>query len=120
MTRLSRLPHLLHTVPEIGWIGLSEEQARQDGYDVTSGTFDLAFNARAVTLGARQGLVKVVAERRAGEVLGVHAAGPEAGELLAVATAVIQAETSLADLASLTAWHPSVTEGLVEAARRAL
>jgi dihydrolipoamide dehydrogenase len=120
VTRLARVPHLLHTLPEIAWIGLTEEQARQQGYEVTVGAFDLSFNARAVALGAREGIVKVVADRTAGEVLGVHICGPGAGELLAVATAVIQAETSLADLASLVAWHPSLTEGLVEAARRAL
>ncbi|HEX6030335.1 MAG TPA: FAD-dependent oxidoreductase [Tepidiformaceae bacterium] len=120
VTRLSRVPHLLHTFPELAWIGLTEEQATAEGYDVSTGVFDLSYNARAVALGARTGMVKVVADRELGEVLGVHLAGPAASEMLAVATAVMQAEIPLADLAAIVFWHPSVSEGLVEAAKRAL
>jgi dihydrolipoamide dehydrogenase len=120
VTRLGRVPHLLHTVPELGWIGLTEAAARAAGHDVATGLADLAFNARAITLGAREGAVKVVADRRVGEVLGVHVAGPDAAEILAVATAVMQAEIPLADLAALIPWHPGMAEGLVEAARAAL
>ena len=80
----------------------------------------MAFNARAIALGARQGLVKVIAERDLGEILGVHAVGPGAGEIIAVAAAAMQAEVTLQDLAGMVPWHPSVTEALVEAARRAL
>lgn len=119
-TRLGVTPHLLHTTPEIAWVGLDEARARAAGHDVTVGLADLAFNARAITLGARQGVVKVVAERELGEVLGVHAVGPGAGEMIAVAAAAMQAEVSLHDLATLVPWHPSMTEGLVEAAARAL
>ena len=119
-SRLSLIPHLLHTVPEVAWIGLTEEQARAEGYDVRVGLADLSYNARAITLGAREGIVKVVADGELGEVLGVHAAGPNASELLAVATTIMQAEIPLADLAAMTYWHPSIAEGLVEAARRAL
>jgi len=119
-TRLGGIPHLLHTIPEIGWVGLTEAEARARGYDVLTGTFDLSFNARAIALGARQGLVKVVAERELGEVLGVHAVGPVASEILAAAVTAMQAEVTLSDLAATVQWHPSMTEGLVEAARRAL
>lgn len=119
-TRLDRIPHVLQMFPEVGWIGLTEEQAREGGRDVVSGTFDLAYNARAVTLGAREGIVKVVASRDLGEVLGVHLAGPGATEIANIAAAVMQAEISLHDLAALTFWHPSMGEGLVEAARRAV
>lgn len=119
-TRLSALPHVLHTIPEVGWAGLTEDQARARGYDVISGVFDLSYNARAIALGAREGLVKVVAERELGEVLGVHVVGPLVSEILAVAAAVIQAEVTVHDLAAMVHWHPSVAEGLAEAAKRAL
>lgn len=119
VARLVRLPHLLHTVPEIGWIGLTEEAARAQGYDVRTGVSDLAYNARAITLGARQGLVKVVADRELGEILGVHAIGPAVSEILAAAAVAMQAEVTLDDLASTVHWHPSVAESLSEAARRA-
>lgn len=120
VTRLRALPHLLHTAPEIGWIGRTETQARAAGYEVCTGTFDLGYNARAIALGARRGLVKVVAERELGEVLGVHAVGAGASEILAAAATAMQAEVTLADLAATVHWHPSVAEGLAEAARRAL
>ncbi|MCC7363807.1 MAG: NAD(P)/FAD-dependent oxidoreductase [Dehalococcoidia bacterium] len=119
-TALKYVPHLLHTVPEVAWIGLTEERARAQGRDIATGTFDLGYNARAITLGAREGLVKVVVDRATGELAGVHAAGPDAAELLAVAATVMQAEIPAENLASLVAWHPSIAEGLVEAVRRTL
>lgn len=119
-TSLGALPHVIHTYPGIGWIGLTEEGARAAGHDVVTGIFDLSYNARAITIGAREGLVKVVADRKLGEVLGVHAVGPEVAEILAVATVTMQAEIRLQDLAAMIPWHPSVSEGLVEAARRAV
>ncbi len=118
VTCLSRLPHLLHTVPEIGWIGLSEERARAAGYQVRTGVCDLGFTARAVALGARRGLVKVVAEAELGEVLGVHVVGPGAAEILAVATTAMQAELPVQELAATVHWHPSMAEALAEAAKR--
>ncbi|MBI5947161.1 MAG: NAD(P)/FAD-dependent oxidoreductase [Chloroflexi bacterium] len=118
-TRLDRIPHLLHTLPEIGWIGLTEAQAKTAGKNVAAGVFDLSYNARAIALGAREGLVKVVADRDLGEILGVHVAGPGAAEIVNIAATLMQAEVTLADLAAMTYWHPSMAEGLVEAARRA-
>jgi dihydrolipoamide dehydrogenase len=117
--RLNRVPHVLHTVPEIGWIGLTESAAKEMGHDVIAGVFDLSYNARAVALGAREGVVKVVAERELGEVLGVHAVGPGVAEIINIAATVMQAEATIHDLAAMTYWHPSLAEGLVEAARRA-
>ncbi len=119
VTRLGRLPHLLHTVPEIGWVGMTEAQARAAGHDVRTGVVDLGFTARAVALGAREGAVKVVSEAALGEILGVHVVGPGVGEIIAVAAAAMQAEIPMQDLAALVPWHPSMVEGLVEAARRA-
>ena len=101
-------------------VGLTEEAARARGFDVATGMADLSFNARAIVVGARQGLIKVVADREIGQVLGVHAAGPGSSEVITVASTIMQAEIPLADLAALVTWHPGVTEGLVEAARRAL
>lgn len=118
VTRLSRLPHLLHTVPEIGWIGLSEERARAARYQVRTGVCDLGFTARAVALGARRGLVKVVTEAELGEVLGVHVVGPGAAEILAAAATAMQAELPVQELAATVHWHPSMAEALAEAARR--
>ncbi len=119
VSRLRNIPRILHTLPAIAWVGLTEEAAKSAGHDTVTGVFDLSFNARAVTLGARTGIVKVIADRQPGEILGVHVVGPDAAEIVAVAASLMQAEVSVHDLASTVAWHPSMTEGLVEAARRA-
>ncbi|MGE0569855.1 MAG: NAD(P)/FAD-dependent oxidoreductase [Dehalococcoidia bacterium] len=119
-TRLAHIPHVLQMFPEVAWIGLTEEQAIAAHRDVVTGVFDLAYNARAIALGAREGIVKVVADRQLGEVLGVHAAGPGAAETAHIAAAVRQAERALHERAAMTGWHPSMGEGLVEAARRTL
>jgi dihydrolipoamide dehydrogenase len=114
------LPHLLHSAPEIGWIGMTEAEARAAGRSVATGLVELAYNARAMVLGGRQGLVKVVADRELGEVLGVHVVGPAASEILAVAATAIQAEIPVYDLAATVHWHPSMAEALAEAARKAV
>lgn len=119
VTRLAAVPRLLHGVQGIAWVGTTEEAARAAGRTVRSGAYDLSFNARALTLGARTGLVKVIADGDVGEILGVHAVGPEAAEIIAVAAALMQAEVTVYDLAAMVAWHPGVAEGLVQAARRA-
>ena len=118
--RRASIPHLLHTTPEIAWTGITEEEARRRGHEVTVGVIDLAFTAHAITLGAREGMLKLVAERELGEVLGVHAAGPDAAEIVAVAALAMQSELPLDQLASTTHWHPSAAEAHAEAARRAL
>jgi dihydrolipoamide dehydrogenase len=118
-TRLGAVPRLLHTVPGIAWVGMTEDAARSAGYDPVAGVFDMSYNARAVTLGARRGVVKVIADRKLGEILGVHVVGPEAAEIISVAAALMQSEAPVEDLAAMVAWHPGVSEGLVEAARRA-
>jgi dihydrolipoamide dehydrogenase len=120
ITRLSQVPHVLHTIPEIGWVGLTEEQALSQGYAVTTGIVDLSFNARAIARGARGGVLKLVADAELGGILGVHVVGPDAAEVIALAATLMQTEATLHDVAALTLWHPSVAESLAEAARRAV
>ena len=117
-TRLEAVPHLLHTLPLVGWIGQGEDAARRSGADVAVAVVDLAANARAVAAGGRDGYLKVVADEHTGEILGVHVVGPAADEILSVAGTAMQAELTVADVAALVPWHPSLTESLVEAARK--
>ena len=116
-TRLAALPHVIHAVVEMGWVGLSEDRAKGQGLETVTGLFNLGYNARALTLGAKQGVVKVTADPELGEILGVQAIGPEAGEIVAVAAALIQAEVTVYDVADSLHWHPSTAEALSEAAR---
>lgn len=118
--RLARIPRLVHTFPPVGWVGLTEAEARAQGYDVTVGRADLAFNARSLSLGAREGAVKLVAERELGEILGVHVVGAGADEIITGAAFAIQSESPVDELAATRQWHPTFAEALGEAARQAL
>ncbi len=111
------IPHILHTEPPIGWVGLDETSARDAGYDVVTGLVDLGQTARAVVLGNRAGALKLVAERELGQVLGVHVVGPDAAEILAVGATAMSSELTVHDLASTVHWHPSGAEAIGEAAR---
>lgn len=119
VTRLAAIPRIVHTFPEAAWVGISESQAREAGYEVTTGVADLAFNAKAIAMGAREGAVKVIAERELGEILGVHVVGPGTSEILATAAAAMQAEVQVHDLAAMVQWHPELVESLADAARNA-
>ena len=117
---LRHVPRCLHTQPEYAAVGLTEAQARERGRSVRVGMADLANNARAVALGGREGAVKIVADARTGEVLGVHILGPDASELIGQAVLAMRLEATVYDLAAAVHWHPSLSEALTEAARRAL
>jgi dihydrolipoamide dehydrogenase len=116
-TRLGVVPHVLHTAPTAGWVGLNERDAAGQGYLVDAALVDLSTTARAVTLGGREGVAKLVAERELGHLLGVQIVGPEAPELVALAAQALQAELTIDDLAEAVHWHPSTAECLGDAAR---
>jgi dihydrolipoamide dehydrogenase len=113
------IPRVYHTTPEVGAVGLTEPEAAAAG-DVVVGRADLGTNARALTLGEPLGLVKVLARRPHGRVIGVHILGPHATELIAQAALALRLEALLEDLASLPVGHPTVAEALAEAALDAL
>ena len=125
---LRAVPRCIHTHPEYAAVGLSDEQARAAGgsaelaevRQVRVGLADLAANARAAALGQQEGVVKLVADARTGEILGVHILGPQASELIGQAVLAMRLEATVYDLAATVHWHPSLSEALTEAARRAL
>jgi dihydrolipoamide dehydrogenase len=118
--RLRAAPRTVHTQPELAYVGLSERAAREEGHDVHVGLCDLGGNLSAVARGRSEGGAKLVADGLHGEILGVHALGPGAGELMGQAALAMELEATVHDLAAVTHWHPSLSEALVEAARRAL
>jgi dihydrolipoamide dehydrogenase len=117
---LRAVPRCMHTQPEYAAVGLSDAQARADGREVRVGLADLSANARAAALGQGEGVVKLVADSRTGEILGVHILGPQASELIGQAVLAMRLEATVYDLAAAVHWHPSLSEALTEAARRAL
>jgi dihydrolipoamide dehydrogenase len=109
------LPVVLNTFPEIGYVGLDEAAAQARGGAVRCGRADLTYSARNLIRGGLPGTVKVIADGL-GQVLGVHAVGAGAGEIVTAAAALMQCEALVENLAGLRCWHPSAAESLAQAA----
>jgi dihydrolipoamide dehydrogenase len=111
----NRIPGATYTDPGIGSVGLTEAQARAQGYRVKVGKFPFAANSKASILGKHDGFVKVVADETYGEILGVHIIGPEAFELLSEAVAAMEAEATVETLMHTIHAHPTLYEAMGEA-----
>lgn len=115
-----RMPRATYCEPQVASVGLTEAQARERGYEVVTGVFPLQANGKAVALQETGGLVKVVGERRYGQVLGVHLVGPQVTEILAEAGLAVNMETTLEELGGTVHAHPTIAEAVREAALAAL
>jgi len=116
--RLRSLPRVVHTEPELAYVGMNEQQVQEKGIEVRTGFSDLGANIRAQARGQREGAVKLLVGAKHGEILGVHILGPGAAELIGQAALLLQLDNTVAELADITHWHPSLAEALVDAARR--
>jgi len=110
------IPIVIFTDPEIGSVGLSEEQAREAGMEPVVATFPLAASGRAGTLRAREGFTRIVADASTDRVVGVHVVGPHASELVAGGGLAIELMAAPGDVAATIHPHPTLSEGLREAA----
>jgi dihydrolipoamide dehydrogenase len=97
-------------------VGLTEQKAKEEGYDVKVGKFPFSASGKARILGETDGFVKVVSEKKYDEVLGVHIIGPHATELLAEACVAMRLETTADELGRTIHAHPTVSESIMEAA----
>jgi len=111
----NRIPGATYTEPGIGSVGLTEAQARAQGYKVKIGKFPFAANSKASILGSHDGFVKIVADERYGEILGVHIIGPQAFELLGEAVTAIESEATVETLMHTIHAHPTLYEAMGEA-----
>ncbi|MEN2982935.1 MAG: dihydrolipoyl dehydrogenase [Thermus sp.] len=111
-----QIPSVVYTSPEWAGVGLTEEAAKRAGYRVKVGRFPLSASGRALTLGGAEGLIKVVGDEESDLLLGVFIVGPQAGELIAEATLALEMGATVADLALTVHAHPTLSEGLMEAA----
>jgi dihydrolipoamide dehydrogenase len=114
------VPAATFTHPEVASVGLTEAKAREAGHDVVVGKFPFAALGRAQTYGSTDGLIKVVADRKYGEVLGVHIIGPSASDLIPEGVLALQLEATLEDVANTIHAHPTLGEGSMEASMVAL
>ena len=110
------VPNCTYCDPEVASVGLTEAKAREAGYDVKVGKFPFSASGKARILGETDGFVKIVAEKKYDEVLGVHIIGPHATELLAEACVAMQLETTADELGRTIHAHPTVSESVMEAA----
>jgi len=110
------VPAVIFTSPEMASVGLTEEQCREKGIACKTGSFPFAASGRAMSLMETDGFVKVVADAKSDEVLGVHMVGPEVTELIAEAALAIEMGATAEDLARTIHAHPTLPEAIMEAA----
>jgi dihydrolipoamide dehydrogenase len=110
------VPGCTYCDPEIGSVGLTEQEAVERGYDVRTGSFPFGVLGRAKMAGETEGFVKIVAEKKYDEVLGVHMIGPRATELVAEATLALRLESTVEELVRTIHAHPTMAEAVGEAA----
>lgn len=110
----NRIPGATYTEPGIGSVGLTEAQARAQGYKVRVGKFPFLGNSKATILGDHSGFVKVVADEAYGEILGVHIIGPHGYELIAEAVAAMEAEATVETMMHTIHAHPTLQEAVGE------
>ena len=110
-----RIPNATYCEPQIGSVGLTERQAREEGHAVKIGKVPFLGNSKASILGRPEGFIKVVAEEKYGEVLGVHILGPLASEILAEPTTALQLEATVDDMMFAVHAHPTLWEAMGDA-----
>ena len=110
-----RIPNCTYCHPEIGSVGLTEEKAREAGYNLKIGKFLFSANSRASIVGAHEGFIKIVSDADYGEILGVHIIGPQATELIAEAVVAMELEATVEDLMWTIHAHPTLAEAMLDA-----
>jgi len=110
------VPGCTYCDPEIGSVGLTEQEAKARGFDVRIGTFPFGVLGRAKMSGETDGFVKIVADKKYDEVLGVHMIGARSTELVAEATVALRLEATVEELIRTIHAHPTMAEAIGEAA----
>ncbi len=110
------IPWVIYTSPEVAWVGKTEQALKADGRDYKAGSFPFMANGRARALGDTTGFVKVLADAKTDEVLGVHIVGPMASELIAEAVTIMEFRGAAEDIARICHAHPTLSEAVKEAA----
>lgn len=109
------IPSVIYIHPEVAWVGLTEEAAKEKGFEVKTGSFSFAANGRALAANDSTGSVKVVSDVKTDRILGVHIVGPQASEIIMQAVIAIEFAASTEDLQLVCFGHPSLSESLHEA-----
>ncbi len=113
------MPRATYSFPQAASFGLTEVQARDEGYDVKIGRFPFQANGKALGMGESAGFVKIVTDAKYGEILGAHMIGPEVSELLPELTLAQSMELTVEEIARNVHAHPTISEVIMEAAHDA-
>ncbi len=112
--KLETTPSAIYTIPEVGMAGLTEEEAKEK-YDINIGKFAFVGNGRALASGDTTGFVKVIADKKYGEILGVHIVGQSAAEIINEASSLMAMEITVDEVIKTIHGHPTFSEALFEA-----
>jgi len=110
------IPCAVFTHPQIAWVGLNEEQAKQSGRSFRTSVFSLSASGKALAMGESRGWVKLIEDTDSGRLIGAHLMGPHVSELLGLPTLAIRERMSASDIADTIHAHPTISEAVREAA----
>ncbi|MCM2547671.1 dihydrolipoyl dehydrogenase [Burkholderia glumae] len=110
------IPWVIYTSPEIAWVGKTEQALKAEGREIKTGKFPFSINGRALGMNAPDGFVKMIADAKTDEVLGVHIISANASDLIAEAVVAMEFKAASEDIARICHPHPSLSEVVREAA----
>lgn len=109
------VPNCVYTVPEVASVGLTQSEAEAKGFEITVGKFNFRPLGKAMAIAEQEGFVKVVAEKKYGEVLGVHMIGAHVTDMIAAGVAAIKLEATVEVMSETIHAHPTMAEAMLEA-----
>ena len=110
------IPSVIYTLPEVAWVGKTEQEIKASGDAYNVGQFPFAASGRALAANETEGFVKIIADAETDRILGVHVLGPQASELIAQAVIAMEFDASAEDLGLTMFAHPTLSEAVHEAA----
>jgi dihydrolipoamide dehydrogenase len=110
------MPACVFTLPSLACVGMSQEEAVAKGHEVAVGKFPLSASGRAVTLGVTEGMVKVIGDKKTGQLLGLHILGPESSSLIGEGVLALEMGAMVEDIGLSVHPHPTLGETVMEAA----
>ena len=112
----SIIPACIYTHPEIASVGMTERQAKDAGISYNIGKFPFRANGKALAMGQGEGFVKIIADKKYGEIFGVHIIGPRATDMIGEMAVAMKLEGTAEDIGATIHAHPTLSEAIMEAA----
>jgi len=114
------IPGCTYCIPQVASVGLTEKKAKEEGYDIQVGKFPVRVNGKAQGMGETTGFVKIIYDKKYGELLGAHIIGPEATELITEVTLAKSVEATFMEVLNTVHPHPTLSEMIMEASHVAI